>query len=143
MNSIDRTLYRLTIRQLGFSLIELMIVVAIIAVLSVIAYPTYVRSVREGRRGQAKADLVTLANNMERCFTQTNTYVGCTLAYNTTTINNTVFYNLQLVPAPTATTFTIQAVPQADQANDVCGMLSVDQAGTRLPVTSNAGGACF
>jgi type IV pilus assembly protein PilE len=147
MNSIDRTLYRLRARQIGFSLIELMVVVAIIAILTIIAYPSYLKSVREGRRGQAKTDLVTLANNMERCFTQQNSYAGppaCALAYNTTKISNVVYYNIALSNV-TPTTFTITATPAAgtDQAKDVCGALSVDQAGTRLPVTSTAGGSCF
>jgi prepilin-type N-terminal cleavage/methylation domain-containing protein len=74
MNRIDRMMFRMQYGEQGFTLIELMIVVAVISILTLIAYPSYVNSVREGRRGQAKADLVTLANNMERCFTQTNTY---------------------------------------------------------------------
>ena len=57
----------------GFTLIELMIVVAVIAVLAAIAYPSYQDSVRKGRRGEAKSELVTLAQARERCFTEKGT----------------------------------------------------------------------
>jgi prepilin-type N-terminal cleavage/methylation domain-containing protein len=52
--------------QGGFTLIEMMIVVAIVAVLALIAYPSYQNAVREGRRGDAKSDLIELSQMMER-----------------------------------------------------------------------------
>ena len=45
----------------GFSLIELMIVVAIVGIIAAIAYPSYSNHVRETRRTTAQADLVELA----------------------------------------------------------------------------------
>ena len=42
----------------GFTLIELMIVVAVLAILAAIAFPSYQEHVRKARRAQAKADLV-------------------------------------------------------------------------------------
>ena len=41
----------------GFTLIELMIVVAIVAILAAIAYPAYTESVRKGRRAEARTAL--------------------------------------------------------------------------------------
>src|SRR5690606_39345918 len=56
----------------GFTLIELMIVVAIVGVPVAIAYPSYTDSVRKGKRGQAKGQLVELAQRAERYRTVNN-----------------------------------------------------------------------
>lgn len=60
----------------GFTLIELIVVIAIVAILVGIAVPTYQDAVRKSRRGQAKADLVELAQRAERWFTVNNSYAG-------------------------------------------------------------------
>jgi prepilin-type N-terminal cleavage/methylation domain-containing protein len=58
----------------GFTLIELMIVVAIIGILASIAYPSYQESILKSRRADAKGALLGFANAMERHFTETNSY---------------------------------------------------------------------
>ena len=58
----------------GFTLMELMIVVAIIGILAGIAYPTYQDSVRKSRRADAEAVLLELAQWMERFYTENNRY---------------------------------------------------------------------
>jgi type IV pilus assembly protein PilE len=58
----------------GFTLIELMIVVAVIGILSAIAYPSYTEYVLKGRRAEARAALVDLMQQQERYFTQNGTY---------------------------------------------------------------------
>jgi type IV pilus assembly protein PilE len=136
--------------QRGLTLIELMIVVAVIAILAALAIPAYDDSVRKARRGQAKADLMALAQHLERCFTVNNSYlvacsgVGANLDFTvtgsqwgqsprSTAVGAPIFYliSAQTTPAPTASTYVLQAVPQGDQAADVCATLTLTQAGVR------------
>jgi type IV pilus assembly protein PilE len=60
----------------GFSLIEVMIVVAIVAILAAIAYPSYVDSVRKAKRAEGRAALFQLMQQQERFYTQNAKYIA-------------------------------------------------------------------
>ena len=61
----NRTMGKTIAQQRGFTLIELMIVVAIIAILAGIAYPSYMDQVRKGNRAKAQAFLMDLAQRQQ------------------------------------------------------------------------------
>lgn len=63
-------------KQLGFTLIELMIVVVIVGIVSAIAYPSYQGFVQSSIRSAAQADLMALAAAMERHKIANYTYAG-------------------------------------------------------------------
>lgn len=65
-----------THRLSGFTLIEVMVVVAIVGILAAVAYPAYTDQVRKGRRAEARAALVNLLQQQERFLTQHNTYAA-------------------------------------------------------------------
>lgn len=123
----------------GFTLIELMVVVAIVAILVSIALPSYQDSVRKGRRGQAKADLVDVAQQAERYRTVNNSYTGFTLLSSNSPTTGTAAYGLALNVAEDGTTFTATATPVAGtaQAGDRCGVLTINQAGSKWHATGN------
>ena len=112
----------------GFTLIELMIVVAIVAILAAIAYPSYTRYVEKARRADGTSAILAAAQRLERCYTQTNTYVDC----GTFPVNSPDgFYQVDANPV-TATAFTLTAVPQGVQSGDTrCGTYTLTSDGTR------------
>lgn len=129
--------------QQGFTLIELMAVVAVIAVLAAIAYPSYSDHVRKSHRAAVKAEMVEYAQRAERHHTQNNSYASFTFSETSSTKINSpreggssIWYEVSIVP--TASTFTITAVPQGGQAKDSCGTLSINQAGVKTPANTSS-----
>ena len=112
----------------GFTLIELMIVVAIVAILAAIAYPSYQEQVRKNRRAQAKADLMEVSQALERKFTTDRTYVG----YNfPASMGSSDFYTLGFSGSAGVATYTLQAAPKGAQASDRCGTLTFNNVGKK------------
>jgi type IV pilus assembly protein PilE len=133
----------------GFTLIELMIVLAIIAILSAIAYPSYRQYTLRAARAEAKTALLEDAQFLERNYTTANSYakdsggVGITasvLPVQFTPKDSTASsakYTISFVAKSlTASAYTLQATPTTGgaMAGDQCGTLTLDQTGQRQVV---------
>lgn len=66
--------------QQGFTLIELMIVVAIIGILAAIAIPQYSDYTSRARAAGAIAELSTVKQGVAMCLQETGTLTGCTMS---------------------------------------------------------------
>jgi type IV pilus assembly protein PilE len=127
----------------GFTLIELMIVMAIVGLLAAIAYPSYRNSVMRSARAEAKAAMLDNIQWLERNFTMANRYDKDSAGNDLDSTNlpspqspkqGTKAYDITLtVNNATPTTFTLTATPTAGgpMANDECGALTINQAGVK------------
>ncbi len=133
---------RVFVNVRGFTLIELMIVVAIGGILASVAYPSYVESVQRGNRAEARGILLEMSQLLERNFTEANRYdqnsAGTAFALPVTQSpkTGTAKYTIQFTAGPAQTTYTLGAVPAGVMTGDACGTLTLTSTGVR-----GAGGA--
>ena len=123
--------------EAGFTLIELMVVVAIIGVLASIALPAYNDHTRKARRTAGASCATALAQQAERYYTANLTYVG--FVGNTSICEPKALENYTVAASgtPTAKAYTITAVPKSTFSDPACGTLSINQAGTKSPSTAS------
>lgn len=133
----------------GFTLIELMIVVAIIGILAAIAIPSYSNYIAKSKRVEAQAALVSFANAMEQWNVEKGTYLGAGPAGANTgtptiysasvpTSGGTKTYDLT-ISAATATTYTLTATRANSQANDKCGDQTLTNTGVKGVTNATTG----
>lgn len=135
--------------QQGFTLIEVMVVVAVIAILSAIAIPSYTQYVTKARRSDARVSLMKLAQLQEAYYSSNNQYAltftnlltasteGFTSVSGTTLISLQTYYSISLSPAATRN-FTLTATPTTDMATREASM-SISCKGFSLDSTGQRG----
>jgi type IV pilus assembly protein PilE len=126
------------LRSAGFTLIEVMIVVAIIAILVAVAYPSYQNYVTRANRSAAQSFMLEVSSRQERIMLDARTYVAAAdaaalLANLNMTVPSNVSPNYTITTALVAgppPSYTVTAAPIGRQAaNDTqCGTLTVDGA---------------
>lgn len=122
--------------QNGFTLIELMVVVAIIGILAAIAIPNYADYVTRGRIPDATSGLAAKRVRMEQFYQDNRTYVGAPdLTADAATSRFFTFSGVAADGPPQ--TFTLQAV--GNDPGPMAGFtFTVDQAGARTTTVSAA-----
>ena len=133
-------------RNQGFSLIEIMIVVAILGIVAAIAVPSYMDYVQKGKRADAKVELLRLAQMQESYFVQNMSYAStlAQLGLVGTVTSEQGEYVITLPPASltpngcggtsanACTGFSLNAAPQGSQIADTgCGAFTLSNTGAR------------
>lgn len=159
--STTQTIFNIRVKSTlrGFTLIELMIVVAVIGILAAIALPNYSEYVAKGKRTEARAALLQMAQYMQR-FQAANDRYDQDRAATANLIEDVMPASLKNSPADgtaryklaafgaadqtddtksfaSATAFRLVLLPETGMANDKCGGFTLDSLGRRGIVTTN------
>lgn len=136
------------LRERGFTLIEILVVIVIVALLAAVALPGYRSFILKTKRSLGKSELLAVAARQEQFFVNNKQYATslATLGYvaNPYSINSEAehvltsatdkIYTIKLSSAST-TAYTLQAVPQGKQAKDTtCGTLQLTSSGEKSMV---------
>lgn len=129
--------------QKGFTLIELMVVVAIVGILAAVAYPSYIKHVTKSNRSAAQGFLMTLSNKQEQYMLDARAYADTLAKLGITTVPSEVSKNYTIAVAannaatPPSYTITATAIPGGGQASNdaACSPLSLDQTGAKSPAS--------
>lgn len=130
----------MTNKQNGFTLVELMIVVAVISLLAMIATSSYNSQTTKSRRAAAESFMLEVANRQDRYVLDTRQYAA-DMATLGMTVPAEVSANYTVTTAAVAGPplgYTVQAVPIGTQLSrdTTCGTLGLNSAGAKTPTTS-------
>lgn len=137
----------------GFTLIELMIVVAIVGILAAIAYPSYAEHVKRSKRSEAQGILMEAAQYMQRYYSANDRYTltaGVTTTEATQTDmlpaalrnspkSGSANYTITVNAKDSSPTYTLTATRAGGMTGDKCGALTLTSTGVKDVSGANTG----
>ena len=134
---------------MGFTLIEVMIVVALIGILAALAYPSFIDSIRKARRGDAQQGLMEAAQKLETFYARNAIYTAdltqvgyANAGWNDVSAgSNKVWYQIRVVPPVGGTCdlvncFVLESQSLGDQVNDPVSKYTLGSTGVKQYIIS-------
>ena len=121
-------------KQLGFTLIELMIVVVIVGILASVAYPAFQEYGRRAKRAEGRNMLVQIAAEQERFYTRNDSQYGSLteLGYSGTVTSENDNYVMTVTGVSgNKQAFTVTATPTGTFVDPGCGALTLTNTGQK------------
>lgn len=113
----------------GFTLIEILVVIAIIGILAAIAYPSYGSYIQKSRRADGQLALLQEIQTLERCKSTRYTYANCALSNAESPEKH---YTISM--ESTANSYTVTATALGPQSSDTeCMTMTINHLGARTP----------
>lgn len=132
----------------GFTLIELMIVVAVISILAAVAYPAYTDYVTRAKRADGKAGILQIQLAQEKWRANHTTYssslasLGFTAAADTNFYSPDQHYTLSVSTDDSWVTYAVAAAP-AGFTDGKCGTLGIDKLGQKTETGTDTANNCW
>ncbi len=103
--------------KLGFTLVEMIIVVALVAILAAAAIPMYTTNIKNARRSEGVAATLSVLNGAKNYYLDNNTFVGATLSNIDVDVGDALaHWNITLTPAATSIVITASGTGSGNYA---------------------------
>ncbi|MGD8743546.1 MAG: type IV pilin protein [Granulosicoccaceae bacterium] len=134
----------MSVKQRGFTLLELMIALAILAIIVSVAIPSYQDQIRKARRADGRGALLDAAQALERCNTINGSYNHASCGNNVVPSDSLDNHYAIAITAITPSSFTLSATAQGTQAEDTnCATLTLTNTGVKTPDPATDTNRCW